>query len=171
MPASTAVADPQGALAPIVVDLVVPCPPDRAFEYFTRDIGRWWPVGTHSLGGQDATDVRFEPRAGGRLIESQRDGSEHAWGTVTSWQPGRQVAFSWHLNRDPVTAQWVDVRFAPNPTGTRVTLTHGGWERRDDGAQVRESYVGGWKIVFNERYGGYCASVYTKDVGSPPPRE
>jgi hypothetical protein len=47
---ANAVVDPQGALAPIVVDVVVPCPPDRAFEYFTRDIGRWWPLGTHSIG-------------------------------------------------------------------------------------------------------------------------
>jgi len=153
-----AVADPKGALAPIVIDLVVPCPPDRAFEYFTRDIGRWWPLGTHSLGLADAAGVRFEPREGGRLIETLRDGREHTWGTVTTWHPGRQVAFSWHLDRDPATAQWVEVQFTANPGGTRVTLTHGGWERREDGAAVRENYVGGWKIVFNEGYGGYCAS-------------
>jgi hypothetical protein len=38
-----------------------------------------------------------------------------------------------------------------------VTLTHGGWERREDGAAVRENYVGGWKVVFGECYGRYCA--------------
>ena len=88
MAASNVVADPQGTLAPIVVDLVVPCPPDRAFHYFTHDIGRWWPLATHSLGEADAADVRFEPREGGRLIETRRDGREHTWGTVTTWQPG-----------------------------------------------------------------------------------
>jgi uncharacterized protein YndB with AHSA1/START domain len=163
-----AVADPQGTLTPIVVELVVPCPPERAFEYFTRDIGRWWPLQTHSLARQDAADVRFEPREGGRLIESLRDGREQTWGTVTVWQPGRYLKFSWHLDRDPATAQWVEVRFATNPAGTRVTLTHGGWERREDGAAVRKNYVGGWKVVFNEGYGRYCAGA--QDARSPPPR-
>ena len=170
MAASNVVADPQRTLAPIVVDLVVPCPPDRAFHYFTHDIGRWWPLATHSLGEADSADVRFEPREGGRLIETRRDGREHTWGTVTIWQPGRHLAFSWHLDRDPATAQWVDVRFAADPAGTRVTLTHGGWERREDGVTVRENYVGGWKFVFGERYGEYCVSAYTKDAGSPRSR-
>jgi Activator of Hsp90 ATPase homolog 1-like protein len=165
-----AAADRPQALAPIVVDLFVPCPPDRAFEYFTRDIGRWWPLGTHSLGQADTADVHFEAREGGRLIETRHDGREHTWGTVTAWQPGHRVAFSWHLDRDPATAQWVDVRFAADPAGTQVTLTHGGWERREDGATVRENYVGGWKIVFGERYGGYCNSGLAKDTGSPPAR-
>ena len=168
MPANNAVADQQDTLAPIVVELVVPCPPERAFEYFTRDIGRWWPLQSHSLGGQHAADVRFEPHEGGRLVESLRDGREHTWGTVTAWQPGRRVAFSWHLDRDPATAQLVDVRFAASPDGTRVTLAHSGWERREDGAAVRENYVPGWKFVFNERYGDYVAKA--EDAGSPPAR-
>ena len=122
-------------LAPIVVEVVVPCPPDRAFDYFTRDIGRWWPLASHSLGGRTPSTSRFEPREGGRLVETLRDGDEHTWGTVTAWQPGRRVAFSWHLDRDPATAQYVDVHVRGDRDGTRVTLTHGGWERRDDGAR------------------------------------
>ena len=51
MPQATPSLIAQGTLAPIVVDLVVPCPPDRAFDYFTRDIGRWWPLArTRSAG-------------------------------------------------------------------------------------------------------------------------
>jgi uncharacterized protein YndB with AHSA1/START domain len=160
MHASPAVAESQGALAPIVIDLVVACPPERAFDYFTRDIGRWWPLATHSLGQAEAVGVRFEPREGGRLVETLRNGGEHVWGEVTRWQPGRQVAFTWHLDRDPATAQWVEVSFASHPGGTRVTLTHGGWERLgENGAQMRENYAGGWKVVFEERYGGYCVGA------------
>jgi uncharacterized protein YndB with AHSA1/START domain len=156
MTAGIAAADASRALAPIVVDLVVPCPPERAFDYFTRDIARWWPLASHSVGGDKALGVAFEPRVGGRLVESLHDGRESTWGEVTAWRPGRQVAFTWHPGRDPDTAQLVDVRFAAHPSGTRVTLTHGGWDRRDDGATARENYVGGWKLVFGERYGEYC---------------
>lgn len=149
-------------IAPIVVDLIVGCPPDRAFDYFTRDIGRWWPLASHSVGGAQALDVRFEPRAGGRLVESLRDGSESTWGTVEAWRPGERVRFSWHPGREPATAQWVEVTFARNPAGTRVTLTHGGWERRGEtAAEQRGTYVGGWQFVFAERFGGYCAESAT----------
>jgi hypothetical protein len=149
-------AESHASLAPIVVDIVVPCTPDRAFDYFARDIGRWWPLSTHSLGRDRSVGVRFEPREGGRLIETERDGTEHVWGAVTTWKPGRHLAFTWHLDRAPATAQRVDVEFVAQGAHTRVTLTHGGWDRRDDGAQARENYRGGWQFVFAERFREHC---------------
>jgi uncharacterized protein YndB with AHSA1/START domain len=143
-------------LVPIVVDVVVPCAAGRAFDYFTRDIARWWPLATHSCGAAEAADVAFEARVGGRLVERTRDGTRHVWGEVTAWEPGARVAFTWHPGREASAATFVDVRFAASGDGTRVTLTHGGWERRDDGARVRENYVGGWRMVIGERYAEYC---------------
>ena len=163
MPAN--VAETHASLAPIVVDIVVPCPPDRAFDYFARDIGRWWPLSTHSLGRDQSVNVRFEPREGGGLIETVRGGAEHSWGTVTQWKPGQRLAFTWHLDRAPATAQLVDVAFVAQGGHTRVTLTHSGWERRDDGAQARENYTGGWKYVIGERYVAFCTSAVAE--GSP----
>ena len=161
---ANAAAESRDTLAPIVVEVAVPCPPGRAFDYFATDIGRWWPLATHSLGRDQAATVRFEPRVGGRLIETLRDGRERVWGTVTAWVPGRQLAFTWHLDREPSTAQLVDVQFGRQGTHTRVTLTHGGWERRDDGATARENYTGGWQYVLGERYRGFCE---TRVTGSP----
>ncbi len=157
MPSNAAV-ESHESLAPIVVEVVVSCPPERAFDYFARDIEHWWPLSTHSLGGEQSANVRFEPHEGGRLIETVRDGTEHVWGTVTQWKPGERLAFTWHLDRAPATAQLVDVAFVAQGARTRVTLTHGGWDRRDDGAKARENYAGGWKVVLGERYGGFCAS-------------
>ena len=145
-------------LPPIAVDVVVPCPPDRAFDYFTRDIARWWPLSTHSCATVDAVDVAFEPRVGGALTERARDGTMHVWGTVTAWTPGSRVAFTWHPGRDADHATRVDVTFTAGGDGTRVTLTHDGWNARHDGAKVRESYVEGWQIVLLHRYGGHCAA-------------
>ncbi|HEX4884679.1 MAG TPA: SRPBCC domain-containing protein [Casimicrobiaceae bacterium] len=145
------------ALAPIVVDLVVGCTPVAAFDYFTRDIGRWWPLASHSVGGEHAKDVRFEPHVGGRIVETIEGGTECVWGTVETWQPGERLRFSWHPGREPATAQWVEVTFAPNPTGTRVTLTHGGWERYGERAgDARTNYLSGWAVVVRERYADYC---------------
>lgn len=156
-------------LAPIVVELTVPCPPGRAFEYFTRDIGRWWPFRGHSVGDEEAKDVAFEPSVGGRLFETERDGSTHTWGIVQTWSPADRVAFTWHPGRDEATAQWVEVTFAPHPEGTRVTLTHGGWEALGDGASAKRGrYAGGWQTVFSEGYGGYVrARESARGPGAP----
>jgi uncharacterized protein YndB with AHSA1/START domain len=160
MHAAPAVPERTAALAPVELDVVVPCDPGRAFEYFTRDIGRWWPLATHSCAGEDAASVAFEPRAGGRLVETARDGTEHSWGTVNAWEPGQRVAFSWHPGRDPATAQWVDVAFRATPAGTRVTLRHGGWESLGERAPAtRERYMHGWQAVFSQRYGEYCRAA------------
>ena len=158
---------PTGAMPdPIVVDVVVPCPPARAFDYFTRDIARWWPLPTHSCAMDDAVDVAFEPHVGGRIVERARDGASHVWGGVTAWEPGRRVAFSWHPGRGADEATWVDVKFAAHADGTRVTLTHGGWERREDGASVRGNYVGGWRNVLVERFGAYCRHALADPIAT-----
>ena len=107
-PAANPDADPGNALAPMVLETTVPCPPERAFAYFTRDIARWWPLTLYSRGGADAQDVRFEPRVGGGLVETTRDGAAHRWGTVDAWDPGARIAFSWHPGRDDSAAQRVD---------------------------------------------------------------
>ena len=149
-----------GALAPIVIDVVVPCDARRAFDYFTRDIARWWPLARYSCAEQDAMTVAFEPCEGGRLVETARDGTEHPWGTVRTWDPGHRVAFSWHPARDPAMAQWVDVAFRDAGDGTRVTLTHGGWDALGDrAAESREAYRNGWPTVLGRLYRDFCAAA------------
>ena len=94
-------------IEPVRRTVRVDCTPARAFELFTDTIGRWWPLATHSLGGERAVDVRFEPWEGGRLFEIDADGAESEWGTVRTWQPGRALAFSWHVGRSPDLATTV----------------------------------------------------------------
>ena len=163
-PAASAAADPANALAPIVLETTVPCPPDRAFAYFTRDIARWWPLALYSCGGDAAQDVRFEPRIGGGLVETTRDGATHRWGTVSAWAPGERVAFSWHPGRDDSAAQWVDVTFAAHPAGTFVTLTHGGFEKLGERAlAVKSEYQNGWPTVFGRLYPAWCTQSHEED--------
>ncbi len=156
-PQAASIADTGGAAVPIELKVLLHCPPERAFDYFTRDIGRWWPLERYSCGEENALDVRFEPQAGGGILESTKDGTTHRWGTVTDWQPGRRVAFSWHPGRDDRSPQWVEVTFAANPGGTLVALTHGGFETLGERAlEVRTAYANGWPTVFGQRYVAYC---------------
>ena len=130
------------------------CPPETAFRVFTEEVGAWWPLHSHSI-GPAAASCAFEGRVGGRLFERLADGTEHLWGTVVLWEPPQRLAFTWHVNRPPEQAQRVEVAFAPCPGGTRVELTHTGWERLGDKAQTtRDAYDKGWAKVFEDCYAG-----------------
>jgi uncharacterized protein YndB with AHSA1/START domain len=67
---------------------------------------------------------------------------------------------TWHPGRAASTAQRLEVRFDEHDGGTRVTLVHSGWHALGaDAAEVRQGYVAGWALVFDERFGGYSASA------------
>jgi uncharacterized protein YndB with AHSA1/START domain len=131
--------------------ITVKRPPDRVFALFTDEIASWWPVETHSVSLAADAVVALEPRVGGRIYERTPDGAVHRWGTVTTWEPGRRIVFSWHPGRDETSAQEVELRFLPDAGGTRVELEHRGWERLgDEAAAMRESYRTGWELVLGE---------------------
>jgi uncharacterized protein YndB with AHSA1/START domain len=136
-------------LAPLVKTVRVPTSPERAFELFTKDMSAWWPLRTHSIGEEKATEVRFEGAVGGRIVEYGDDGPLGYWGTVSDWDPPQTVSFTWHPGSDPKQAGHITVTFRPVDGGTEVELTHTGWERRPDGAEARESYVSGWDYVLD----------------------
>ena len=135
-------------IAPLVKTATVPCPPERAFDLFTRQISAWWPLSTHSVGLSAACRVDMDRRAGGHITETLPDGATTIWGTVTTWDPPSRVAFTWHPGRDPGDATEVQVVFEPAAESrTVVTLLHGGWSARSDGAAARSNYQVGWDLV------------------------
>ena len=135
-------------LPPIERSTSVPWTQDAAFQRFTADFATWWPVATHSIGGNLVKRVVFECRVGGRIYEEFHDGRRFQWGKVTTWDPPRRVGFTWHASKDERTAQDVEVRFEPHGAGTRVTLTSSGWEKLGrEAGRARKGYQVGWGSV------------------------
>jgi uncharacterized protein YciI len=163
------------AVPPIRREILVEADSAVAFEVFTAGLGRWWPLGEHSVHGvrgRDAT-VSFEDLSmGARIVERaaglhgarpDRAGPDRAggevtvWGTVTRWDPPEAVAFSWHPGYSADRASRVEVTFAAAGSGqTLVTLTHTGWEAFADPAAARAEYDQGWPFVLG-RYAGQVA--------------
>jgi uncharacterized protein YndB with AHSA1/START domain len=137
------------SIAPVVKRVVVMTTQERAFELFTKELGAWWPLKTHSIGESEATSVELEGAVGGRIVEYGKDGPLGYCGTVSDWDPPKSLSFTWHPGSDPKQASSVTVSFRQLDDGTEVELVHSGWERRPDGAEVRESYDTGWDYVLD----------------------
>ena len=149
----------QFPVPPIVKGVTVRAAPERAFAFFVRDFSRWWPLAqTHT--GPDPMDCAIEPRVGGRVFERAADGRETPWGTVLAYQPPHRIAFSWVVQLSAEQAQLVDIRFTPEADGTRIELTHSGWEKLGDAAaSLRERYDRGWGTVFERHFANYANSA------------
>ena len=139
-------------LAPVTKRIEVPLEPEAAFDLFTAGMAQWWPMVSHSVSQSPTAMVRVEGHVGGGLVETDDEGREHLWGSVTEWDRPSTVAFTWHPGRGAETAQSVTVSFAAAGAGTRVDLEHRGWERIGEfAAKQREAYEEGWNPVL-DRY-------------------
>jgi uncharacterized protein YndB with AHSA1/START domain len=136
---------------PVVKSVDFAGTPEQAFARFSEQIGKWWPIATHSVGRKtDGVSVAFERlEPGGRLIEHWSTGEAHVWGTLTACERPRHLAFTWHPGSSADNAQLVEVTFtASGPEKTTVRLVHSGWELFGDAAtDKRNDYDQGWNPV------------------------
>jgi uncharacterized protein YciI len=131
-------------LPPIRRQVVVPATAEVAFDVFTDEIGRWWPVREFSVHG-DGADVGFRD---GRVIERGPDGAETIWGTVLEWRRPYRLRLTWHPGTGADHASEVEVSFAEVVEDqTLVTVEHRGWERLPDPAAARKEFDHGWPQV------------------------
>jgi uncharacterized protein YndB with AHSA1/START domain len=153
----------QIVIEPVRKSITVESPVDRAFATFTDGMSGWWPLDTHSIAaGRDdvtSTDVQFERREGGRLLEILSNGEECSWGEILVWEPPSRVVLTWHPGyEDPSESTELEVRFSAEGDLTRVDLEHRGWERLGErGQQARTGYNEGWDYVIGRYVEGIRA--------------
>jgi hypothetical protein len=113
---------------PVRQSVHVDCPIEDAFRLFTEAFAEWWPLESCSVSGDDAESCAIEPRVGGKVFERTRSGEQREWGSVTVWDPPDRLALTWHPATRRDGSQTVTVDFQVEADGTRVTLTHFGWQ-------------------------------------------
>jgi uncharacterized protein YndB with AHSA1/START domain len=137
--------------------VTVQAPLERVFDTFTDKVSTWWPLATHSYGGEEAQSAAFEPREGGRFYEVQKDGTEALWGTALAWEPPHRILLRWEIRGCAGTE--VEVHFTEESDGvTRVDLEHRGWEQLGaEAAPSRENYGSGWALILS-RFAGIAGT-------------
>ncbi len=141
----------------IIKTLDVSCDAAQAFDIFVNRIAAWWPLDGHAVSaaaGKVAVAVTIEPKVGGAVFETMYDGTRTDWGEILEFEPGRKLAMTWHPGNNADNPTRVDVVFDDLlDGGSRVTLTHSGWEVwGDQAADKRGNYDKGWDFVLGERY-------------------
>jgi len=133
-------------IAPVMRAVRVARSPEDTFRLFTEEMGAWWPMASHSVFGAEAT-VAVE---GAEVVETGPDGRRTVWAEVVECDPPHLFTMRWHPGTDPATPTTVEVRFLADGDGTRVELTHTGWEVLGErAARARESYDEGWVPVLD----------------------
>ena len=123
-------------------DVFVRAPVERAWTMFAERLGEWWPLESHSFGGERAeTAVLTEER----LYEVWDDGTERTWGHVVAYEPPHRLVLTWLIGDD--CGREVEIRFAAEGEGTRVELEHRGWEAGAE--EARQNYESGWTVVLD----------------------
>jgi hypothetical protein len=105
----------------IVKSVMLPLPPPAAFELFTRKIGEWWPPDRRHT--QDPASEIFLLQSG-RFYERAQDGQEVELGHVRSWERPSRILFDFFIATGPEKPTEVEITFAADEGGTRVTVTH-----------------------------------------------
>jgi uncharacterized protein YndB with AHSA1/START domain len=101
--------------------ILLHCPLDEAFRLFTARISEWWPK-THRLTKDPDSELFLEPD--GRFWERARDGREIELGRVLAWEPPHRLALDFYLGTNPNQPTALEVTFASELEGTRVTIHH-----------------------------------------------
>lgn len=143
----------QSTAAAIRLSVTVPARPERAFEAFTKEMGAWWPLASHSICEDEAAEVIFEEHVGGRVYERSPQGQEQQWAKILVWEPPHRLVLEWRPNPEPGPRTEVEVTFTFAENATRVDLEHRAWERLgDDAEEVRSDYASerGWAAVMSD---------------------
>ena len=152
-------------IAPILKTVQLKITPERAFEMFTRHIGRWWPAGM-TIGAAPAVDIVIEPQTGGRWFERDASGAETQWGRVMDWSPPHRLLLAWQIGEgwkfDPDLETELELAFHPQDGGCKVTMEHRHLERLGAGAaSMAQMLGGGWPGIID----GYAAFAETGGDG------
>ena len=114
--------------------------PAAVFDYWVKPVllCQWWPQ-----------EAEIDPQVGGAYHLSWPQMNWHLRGHYSSFEPGKQLAFTWKWDHDEEGTSFREVRLLFEPLaagGTKLTLTHGPYSESPEDQEVRIAHHWeGWK--------------------------
>ncbi len=132
----------------IELEIPINAPPERVWAALIDEIGVWWPKDFYATA--EPGPITLEARAGGRLFERGRGGSELLWFTVIAIDPGKSLDLVGSLTPaygGPATTM-LHLELEPNGDGaTLFKVSDDIFGRIGDNLQ---SIKDGWRIIFHD---------------------
>ncbi len=130
-------------LRPITHQYDLRCSAEQAFDTYVRRIGEWWdPAYTADPETFDA--VTIEPRVGGRVYATHRDGVVYDWGEVREIRPPERFVYTSTLAQTGQAPSEIAVTFVPTDGGCSVRFEHGGWNPGNASSRAK---FGDWPVI------------------------
>lgn len=130
---------------PIKHEFVVRCTTTRSFDIYVNHIGQWWDP-MYTTDANTCVDVTIEPKLGGMVYETHRDGRCVVWGEVTQWSADQGLSYTSALSQDPEHPSQITVGFTAHPQGCQVNFAHGGWTDRNKACRAKFT---AWQAILN----------------------
>ncbi len=142
----------------VSVSIDVQVEPAAAFDVFTRELDTWWGRGPRfrplsPYGGS----FTLEPGVGGRLLHTADGPPDRVFvvGRIEVWEPPSRLALTWRLpNFAPTQVTRVEISFVPVADGTRVCVTHSGWDCLPPEHPARHGLTGREFVLWKGRWWG-----------------
>ncbi|MFN0096922.1 MAG: SRPBCC domain-containing protein [Dehalococcoidia bacterium] len=104
----------------ITRDILLPCPPARAFEVFTERASEWWPASRRHTADPASTitissEGEFSEAGGGQVVPL---------GRVLVWEPPTRLVLEFYPGTGPEHPTEATITFAQEGDGTRVRVDH-----------------------------------------------
>lgn len=126
----------------IALEIEIAAPPDKVWEVFSsaENMQSWMGM------------LGYQPKVGSKYVMhvSAPDGKVDFFGEVTTYDPPRELAFTW-TQQEQGKPPWlistlVTIKLTPTSAGTHVTLDHTGFEALPDAIAQEEfeGHIVGW---------------------------
>lgn len=129
---------------PIKLTYDVPVSQAAAFYLFVGEFGSWWPP-LHSTSPARYESAGIQARVGGAATFTVA-GVAEAWGEVLAINPPLEIVIASRMRGEGECPSRIVVTFADSEWGTRVTLVHSGWDKRNE--TVRGRYAS-WPLIMS----------------------
>ncbi|MEZ4515798.1 MAG: SRPBCC domain-containing protein [Chloroflexota bacterium] len=127
----------------VIVTAVLPqLSPTMAFAHFTRPdlLALWWPE-----------TAAIDPQPGGAYRLSWPAMNWHLFGKYLSFEPEDHLVFSWQWEHKPdLPVRTVDVKFAPQASGSGLTVVHSTYGDSAVEQADRQSHIDGWVYFLSQ---------------------